>query len=188
MVAISQLLVFFLVVRTVLAVTIRNGIIDSPLPRDNTTLVDALNLMRCAQVWGMPNDTIVATDRTETLILFNNRTTTNTTHMKEIANHCFSRFGYTLAFTHYNYKYFPGELTHICTLDDALRNWDLLPTFARNELIAETQRGPTSTSTFISHKDTSEYYFMVMAVLFLVIIYSLLMRATAKSVPSMATK
>lgn len=124
-------LLFFLVtiVEFASASTPLHDGVNAPLLRDNSTLTDVRNVLRCLQVSGMPNNTVVATDTIETLIIFSNRTETNTTAMRKIVSNCYRYYAYDLGFTHYKYDHFPDEISYVTTLDDAILNYTNLPHF-----------------------------------------------------------
>lgn len=80
---------------------------EPPFEGDNTTLTDARSILRCLQLFGFLNSTIVATDMGNELAVYNNRTTINTTELKGIAVRCHIFFGYVLTFHIIKWWLFP---------------------------------------------------------------------------------
>jgi hypothetical protein len=88
------------------------------LQRDNSTQIDAINVMRCLNVNGYPNSTIIAIDEFSKLTLINMNGTSNNNAADKVASKCQDLFGYGLSLGAYKGAELPPAFKELGKLAD----------------------------------------------------------------------
>ncbi|EPY53034.1 hypothetical protein SPOG_03592 [Schizosaccharomyces cryophilus OY26] len=129
----TAILTYFSLLVSGLATLLGERHLFQPIPRDNSTHVDAVNMLTCLSASGFPGNTVIATDDAQSLTLVSNMTEIDTDTLDPVMARCFNSFAYGLSFSHYKYVNFPDDdnLRPVTSLEDALANPDSLPEFLR---------------------------------------------------------
>ncbi|CCF57182.1 hypothetical protein KAFR_0C01890 [Kazachstania africana CBS 2517] len=136
---------------------------DVPLPRDNTTSVDALNVLRCVQVNGYPNSTLLGVDNDGFLAFLpgvNN--IFNTSYARNVSA-CAAIYGYRIVVTIHSGTEFEDGVHPIGTLADIISAQTRIGGIIRAARNAGIQ---TDLQTMISprlERRANSYYYTYMA-------------------------
>ncbi|CCD25984.2 uncharacterized protein NDAI_0G02090 [Naumovozyma dairenensis CBS 421] len=130
---------------------------SGPLPRDGTTKTDTYNVLRCMQLLGVSNTTIIATSEVNDLVVFHNRTIVNMTCVVKVTSRCYLRYGYEIAMENFFYAEFPSELTRLGTLGDVLDGNVDLPEFKRFDRMKDP-RNSTEAALATCGRTVGGYY------------------------------
>ncbi|CCF57183.1 hypothetical protein KAFR_0C01900 [Kazachstania africana CBS 2517] len=136
---------------------------DVPLPRDNTTSIDALNVLRCVQANGYPNSTLVGLEDGGFLAFLPGvEEAFNTSYVRNVSA-CNSIYGHHMLVSIQSGTNFEDDTHPIGTLADIISAQTRIDGIARATRIPRIQTDLQTTSSQRLERRTSSYYYSYMA-------------------------